>query len=191
MTRLMSNCARKNAGWLATIPTACRRSRAKADHHIFSIVLLHFKKYRVFGNMLDHILHVVRMIGFRWTAYPGGIRAIAGIGAGLARRLFQIVGRHKLNSSRSSRGLGIVFAAKAHADVSLWSSPAELSFVTSSCVTSRITSGPVINIYDVCSTIKEICNGGRIDCPYQHTAPSLPRSAHNPAVERVTQKNIA
>ena len=158
-------------------------------------MLLHLKKISVVNNMLEHILHVVGMIRFRRNqGIQGSVRPINRVVTSFARRLFQIVGRHKTQQLANHReALGIILGGKVRHAGSLVvrHGPAELVFrhLFMRHQPNHIRPGNE-HVRRMFHHQNEIRNRGRI-----HRSPGArPHNRrnlrHHPAIQRIAQKNI-
>ncbi len=77
-------------------------------------MLLHFEEVAVVDHRMNHILHVIRQIRLRrHDLVEGSVSSVSRIGASLARRVVQIIRRHKAQQLAHHRqALGIVVRQK-------------------------------------------------------------------------------
>ena len=68
----------------------------KADHDVLGVVFLDFEEVAIIDHRVNHVLDVVRAVRLgRHHLIERWIGAVHGIGAGLARRILQVVRRQE------------------------------------------------------------------------------------------------
>src|SRR5271157_255186 len=82
----------------------------EADHDVPGVMLLHLEEVAVVHDGVDHVLNVVRLIGFGGDdGVQALVNAVDGIGARFARRIFEVVGRNETEQlAHHAQALGVI-----------------------------------------------------------------------------------
>src|ERR1019366_9356105 len=114
MLALMSSTPARKLGWLATMPTGLPWRRGESDDDVAGVIFLHLEEVSVVHHAIDDVLDVVgnvRLGGDECVERLVG--AVGGIGASLARRVFEIVGGHEAEQlAHHAETFGVVVGEK-------------------------------------------------------------------------------
>ena len=149
---LMSRHAGEEGGLVGDDADGPAVEAREADDDVLGEVLVHLEEVAVVDDGVDDVLDVVGLVGLGGDeGVERCVGAVDGIGAGLARRVLEVVRRQEAEQLadhargiRRRRGRSEVGDA---ADLALCvMAPPSSSLVTSSWVTVLMTSGPVMNM---------------------------------------------
>ncbi len=125
--------------------------RANPTTRFVRPMLVHLEKFAVVHHPVNHVLDVVRLVGFGGhDGVQRRVHAVDGVGGGAPRRVFAIVLRQVADAARESCCRHSASSAAMKCPTPLTAlcvmGPPSFSLVTSSWVTVLITSGPVTNM---------------------------------------------
>src|SRR5678816_3460156 len=153
----MSSVPASTAGWFATSPTVLPSSRANPTTRLRA-----YSSCSTTNRPSSTTMRISSVMSYGWLGLSGtrllsrsSAREGSSVGgrAGGSSMLFE--GRYDISSRmRPRQALSSATAKCATPDTAacVWAPPS-CSLVTSSCVTVLMTSGPVMNMYDVPSTM--------------------------------------
>ena len=102
MLALMSRTPARKLGWLATMPTERAVEARESDDDVLGVVLVHLEEVAVIDDAGDDVFDVVGQVGLGGDdGVERFVGAVDGVGAGLARRVFEIVRGDEAEAARA------------------------------------------------------------------------------------------